>query len=497
MVARKSAQAWEFGDFQTPRELAVESLQVLKEHLNFYPGTVIEPTCGVGGFLLAAVEAFPNADRFIGLELENEYVNFVRQQIENEVQVDKVEVIQANFFEYNWDLLLSQVASPILVIGNPPWVTNSDIGVLSGKNLPEKSNIHNRNGFSAINGSSNFDISEWMLLQQLDWIETHGGCIAMLCKTSVARKVLLHAWKRKKMAINCQMVQIDALRHFNASVDACFFVVQTSEKSSSYCCKFFPSFDSLSPSETLGYFDGVVLSNESEFHKLRHLVGSDTNYVWRSGIKHDCREVMELKVDESIPNGRKTSSVDLEDNFLYPILKSSDLANGRLGQARFNVIVTQRYVGENTEQIRTIAPKTWRYLVSNSQLLEQWASRIYRNKPRFSVFGVGPYSFSEWKVAISGFYKKLEFQVIGPINGKPVMLDDTSYFIGCKSKNEAEFLTELLCSKEAKSLLTSMIFWTDKRPITADLLKRLHIGKLATHLGRNREYEHFVQQRTI
>ena len=37
MVAKKSAQAWEFGDFQTPRELAVESLQVLKEHLNFPP----------------------------------------------------------------------------------------------------------------------------------------------------------------------------------------------------------------------------------------------------------------------------------------------------------------------------------------------------------------------------------------------------------------------------------------------------------------------------
>ena len=134
--------------------------------------------------------AFPNAERFIGLELENKYVNLARQ-------------------------LLSQVASPILVIGNPPWVTNSDIGVLSGKNLPEKSNIHNRNGFSAINGSSNFDISEWMLLRQLDWIETHGGCIAMLCKTSVARKVLRHAWKRKKMAINCQMVQ---MMHYGISM---------------------------------------------------------------------------------------------------------------------------------------------------------------------------------------------------------------------------------------------------------------------------------------
>ncbi len=61
------------------------------------------------------------------------------------------------------------------------------------------------------------------------------------------------------------------------------------------------------------------------------------------------------------------------------------------------------------------------------------------------------------------------------MDGKPVMLDDTCYFVSCRSIEEAEFVVELLNSEEAKILLESMIFWTNKRPITSELLKRLHI----------------------
>ena len=83
------------------------------------------------------------------------------------------------------------------------------------------------------------------------------------------------------------------------------------------------------------------------------------------------------------------------------------------------------------------------------------------------------------------------------MDGKPVMLDDTCYSVSCRSIDEAEFIIELLNSEEAKILLESMIFWTNKRPITAELLKRLHIGKFAAHLGRTDEYEQFVNQRNV
>ncbi len=48
---------------------------------------------------------------------------------------------------------------------------------------------------------------------------------------------------------------------------------------------------------------------------------------------------------------------------------------------------------------------------------------IYQNRPRFAVFGVGPYSFAPWKVVISGLCKVPNFVVVPPMNGRPFTVD--------------------------------------------------------------------------
>ena len=110
-------------------------------------------------------------------------------------------------------------------------------------------------------------------------------------------------------------------------------------------------------------------------------------------------------------------------------------------------------------------------------------SSIYRSRPRFSVFGVGPYSFAPWKVAISGFYKHLNFRCIGPIEGKPVVLDDTCYFLPCQTEHDARIIAQLLNSQTAKGFFRSFIFWDAKRPVTAQLLASLDLAALAEDAG--------------
>ena len=78
--------------------------------------------------------------------------------------VERADVYCEDFFEKDWPGTLDGLLEPILVIGNPPWVTNSAVGALGGSNLPVKSNFQRLNGLDAITGKSNFDISEWMLL---------------------------------------------------------------------------------------------------------------------------------------------------------------------------------------------------------------------------------------------------------------------------------------------------------------------------------------------
>ena len=53
--------------------------------------------------------------------------------------------------------------------------------------------------------------------------------------------------------------------------------------------------------------------------------------------------------------------VALETDYLFPLLKCSDLSNGRLTPKRL-VLVTQRAVGGDTSAIAGAAPQTWRYL---------------------------------------------------------------------------------------------------------------------------------------
>ena len=128
------------------------------------------------------------------------------------------------------------------------------------------------------------------------------------------------------------------------------------------------------------------------------------------------------------------------------------------------MLVTQRTVGEDTVAIADEAPLTWRYLESHANFLDARASSIYRNRPRFSVFGIGEYSFAPWKVAISGFYKSLEFRIVAPKEGRPVVLDDTCYFLSCGTEEEAEVLAALLNSEAARGFFRSFVFWDAKRP---------------------------------
>ena len=496
MVGKKTNEIWEYGDFQTPYGLALECARHLSKHdPAFAPMTIIEPTCGTGSFLIAAADAFPGASKIIGIDIDNKYLDSVRDQLTVRDDRDRFQLINGDFFKIDWQTIISNASKPILVIGNPPWVTSADIGRLKGGNLPNKSNFQKYSGLDAVTGKANFDISEWMLIQILDWLQAHSGCVAMLCKTAVARKILRYAWRSKIATVDSQIVQIDAMAHFGAAVDACFFILKTNSMQSSIDCHYFESFESKKPAQVFGYHDDIMLSNVPAFNKYQDLLGNDRNYVWRSGLKHDCSKVMELRIT---PNGLLNGygeTVYLEESFVFPLLKSSDVGNGRVQSARSKVIVTQSKVGEPTQMIQEAAPKTWAYLEDHAAALDGRGSSIYKNKPRFSIFGVGAYSFTDWKVAISGFYKNLKFHVVGPIDEKPVIFDDTVYVLSANSKEEAIFLSDILNSKEAQAFLASMVFWTDKRPITVDLLKRLHIGKVAKLLGRQFEYDRYVAGR--
>lgn len=484
----KEKDKWQFGDFQTPLELARLVVSTFKKHHDIKPTSIIEPTCGKGAFLIATAEGFPTAS-ISGFEVNPSYVAIARELLSEKSLDTRVSVSQSDFFLESWDEFLECSKEPILIIGNPPWVTSSELGILNSQNLPEKTNFQGRRGIEAITGSGNFDISEWMILEHTKWLRRKSGAIAFLCKYSVARKVMRQLRNDSQPSYNGHIYKIDAKKHFSASVDACLFVLTKGTDSSD--CEVFSELESDKPEYVIGARDGYVLKNVDLYEKRRNLKGQDIAYVWRSGLKHDCSKVMELTRDgEAWRNGLK-EVVDVEEDLLFPLLKSSDIGNGRTAP-RKHVIVTQKYPGQETKHIKDSFPKTWSYLNAHKIDLESRRSTIYKNKPDFSIFGVGSYTFLPWKIAISGLYKKLNFCLVGPIDQKPVIFDDTVNFLYFQTREEAKFVLSLLESKPALEFFNACIFWDEKRPITTEILRRLSIKELAKEKGVETEYFSFV-----
>jgi hypothetical protein len=347
--------------------------------------------------------------------------------------------------------------------------------------LPVKTNALNLAGFDALTGKSNFDISEWMLCRLLELLDGREATLAMLCKTAVARKALAHAWKNGIAIADAEIREIDALGHFDASVDACLLVCALSRSRNSRDCRVYRGLDDQKPATIIGDRDGRLVADLAAFERWGHLEGSGS-LRWRSGVKHDCARVMELRHEGTGYRNGLGELVELEDEFLFPMRKSSELANGRTPEPSRWMLVTQRAVGDDTSVIRRRAPKTWRYLEDHAAALDRRASAIYRNRPRFSVFGVGDYTFAPWKVAISGFYKRLHFAVLDSAAGKPVVLDDTGYFVPCRTEREARDLAALLNTDSAREFFGAFVFWDSKRPITVELLRRLDVSALASCL---------------
>ena len=479
----------EFGDFQTPLELARAATRTLVR-LGVCPRSILEPTCGRGAFLSAAIADFPSASSIIGIDINRGHLALA-EKTANQPGI-RVKVLHGDFFKFDWQNIVAKSEGPWLILGNPPWVTSSELGSIESDNLPMKSNFHGRAGIEAITGKSNFDISEWMLFRYLEWLEGSEGTIAVLCKTAVARKILLHIWKgRKNELCSARMFKIDALGYFGAAVDACFFVLELRPQSHCLNCDVFATLSDEIPTHRLGFLDGHIITDAATFNLYRSLLGPDERYIWRSGVKHDCSKIMELTITQNGYQNGLGEYIALEDTFLFPMLKSSDIGNQRI-HCRGLMVVTQRIVGEDTGYIKTEAPETWRYLKRHEDFLCKRASAVYRNKPPFSIFGVGSYSFAPWKIAISGFYKKLHFVKVGSLNGKPIVFDDTIYFLPCWSEEEADFMEALLQSEPATGFLNSMIHWDEKRPITVEILKRLNIQRLAALAGRERDYSHFT-----
>ena len=120
----------EWGDFQTPVDLARRVCAYLTES-GVAPDVVIEPTFGVGNFITAALQTFPTIQRVYGVEINRDYVEGSAYHVSrNKLSPQQIELHCDSIFTHAFPKNLND-ARHLLIIGNPPWVTNAEIGSVS------------------------------------------------------------------------------------------------------------------------------------------------------------------------------------------------------------------------------------------------------------------------------------------------------------------------------------------------------------------------------
>ena len=318
----------EYGDFQTNQFLAQKVVDyTFSKTSNFE--FILEPTCGKGNFLLAAIKQSKSLKKVVGVEIYQPYVWETKFKIleyfisTKENSKPEIDIIHANAFEFSFkNLAKSTHKLKTLIIGNPPWVTNSELGSIDSKNLPQKSNFKNYSGFEAITGKGNFDIGEYIALIMLRCFDEHNGAFAFLVKNSVVKNLINDQRQNKFRIGQTENLNIDSKKEFNVSVNACLFLTHLNCEPELTCTAF--DFYTKNKLTTFGWYKDKFVYSVQDYDESS-IVDGKSIFVWRSGVKHDCSKVMELEQVNGHFKNALGEEINLENNLTYGLLKSSDL----------------------------------------------------------------------------------------------------------------------------------------------------------------------------
>ena len=465
----------EYGDWQTNLPLAISVCEHIKAQ-GIRPQVIVEPTCGQGNFIIAALLTFDSIEDIYGIEIYKPYLDFLKEKLQKfgkSLDNINIHLYHENIFDFDFRQITGNVnGRVVLAIGNPPWVTNSKLSEIGSDNLPIKTNFKKVKGLEAITGKANFDIAEYISIQLIKKFSAENVYFAFLLKNSVIKNLVYEQKAGKASLSNISQYNIDAQKEFDVSVSAALLSMRLFGGHERSCQVF--DFYTKSSLYSFGWVKDKFVADVDNYVKTQAIDGISP-FTWRSGLKHDCSKIMELSKD----NGKFVNGlgevVDIEDDVIYPLIKSSDIKGAFIKQNRKYVIVTQHNTTEDTKLMKENYPKAYQYLVEHAEYLDNRKSSIYKDRPRFCMFGIGDYTFKNYKVIISGLYKQTNFSLVSEIDGKIAVCDDTCYMLGFDDYNVARLILQILNSQPVQNFVNSICFYDAKRAINKDMLMRINL----------------------
>lgn len=455
------------GDFQTPAALAHRVWATLDAAQY---DAVVEPTFGGGSFFRTLPKDCKAG--LIGWEVHEDYYRATAKYLQGE-QGREIRLFHRDVFTASTADLGLPFDSSVLVIGNPPWVTNAEQSVLGGRNTGRKHNVKSLSGMDALTGKSNFDISEAIILHLVRMLSDYNSAqFALLVKFSVLRN-LMHFLRQCPNIGRYEFHRIDSLRYFGAAVDAGLlkFRIENKPVPAPLC----PIYDDVGGTQVgeIGWLGQRFVYDAPTYQRVSFMERLEAPaYVWRQGMKHDLSRVFELRRTSHGLVNQAGEPVDVEPEALCDFYKSSDVFHGR--PPRYVIPLYQRTLQDTLEDLPERYPRLSRYLNAHEADFRARKSKIYQDKHPFSVFGIGEYTHAAYKVAIGALYGEPVFRLLHS-DTKPVVVDDTCYMLATDDRDEAVYLLAVLSLPCAADFLRAVSHASDKRRYSKEVLSRLLI----------------------
>lgn len=451
----------ELGNYQTPLFFTDQICEYLKNTLKINPDIIIEPTCGIGNFLKSASKIFPKKQLY-GIEIDHNKLNEIDKTLPN------LKLINNDIFKIKFDNFDKK--NSFLIIGNPPQTSNIDIAKINTRGFNKK--LINLKKGDINTKDSKLTIPQRIILKIIFEFKNTPTTIAFLCKKIESRNIFIELKKNNIKYTFVKQINITSGKIDKINEDMCLFVAQFGEKTTTNkICEVSNISDPTKVLYKFGFIGDNFYLNIDDTPKI----DGECKMKWKSGVKHDCANVLELNCENKQLKTKNNTPVFIEKTLTYPLLKGSQLNKPIINKTSKYIIITQEKIRQDTSYIKTKAPKTWQYLNNNKKYFDKRKSAIYKNTPDFSIFGIGDYTFKKYKVAISGFNKNPIFSLIH--GEKPVILDDTSYFLSFEDYDDAYITMLILNSQLVKKFLKNIAFLDSKRPFSKKVLKRIDISK--------------------
>jgi SAM-dependent methyltransferase len=485
------------GEYYTPDWLAEHVLDQLG-----YDGhpdrRVLDPACGSGTFLVAAINRIrrwyavhrpypePELRRRIlasvtGLDLNPLAVMAAR--VNYLIAIRDLGSGPSEIPVHRRDSILDPPRRRVdYVVGNPPWVAWDNLPAgYRARTMPlfEKYGLFTLSGNAARHGGGKKDLSALMLYTAADRYLTDGGRLGfVITQTLFQTKGAGEGFRRFPGLRVFRVDDMVGFRPFEEAANWTAVILLEKGRETAYPVPYFKWRDRFSAVEQearpidparcgspwMVTPKGCPAASTGAADYTAHL-GANTagaNGVFWVEILGPGIRVRNLaeKSKRALPAVERT----IEPGLLYPLLRWRDVRPYAAAPSA-HILLAQdaaRRTAIDETRMRTRWPRTYAYLLEfRERLLERAAYRRYQGRAAFyAMYDIGPYTLAPWKVVWRRMDRRIRAAVVGevedPLLGRrPVIPQETCAFIAADSENEAHYLCALLNSAAVNFIVQS------------------------------------------